>query len=123
MVVPVTILTVDDDPDVRQFANTVLAEAGFRVLEAVSGEAALLLLDEEPGIDLLLTDIVMPGLSGLDLARQARHRWPDMKVLFASAYWAHIANDLQRHEVVTKPYRAAELVRRVRTALGHGAAA
>jgi two-component system cell cycle sensor histidine kinase/response regulator CckA len=113
-----TILAVDDDPDVREFTNTVLVDAGFRVLAAVSGEAALLVLDEEPGIDLLLTDIVMPGLSGLDLARQARHRRPDMKILFSSAYWAHIANDLDRDEVLAKPYRAAELIHRVRRALG-----
>lgn len=117
-----TILTVDDDPDVREFANAVLAQAGYRVLEAVSGEAALRLLDDAAEVDLLLTDIVMPGLNGLDLARQARARRPAMKVLFASGYWAHIVNSLDREELVAKPYRAAELVARVRKALGEALA-
>src|SRR4051794_30981054 len=95
----VTILTVDDDPDVRRFARVALADAGFRVLEAVSGEAALRLLDEETAIDLLLTDMVMPGLNGLDLAREARRRCPEIKVLFASGYWQHIVTDLDEHDL------------------------
>jgi len=118
MAAPATILTVDDDPDVREFANNVLAEAGYRVLEAQSGEAALLVIDKEPEIHLILTDIVMPGLNGIDLARQAQARRPEMKVLYASGYWAHIVNSLDGAQVVGKPFRAADLINRVRRALG-----
>lgn len=117
-----TILTVDDDPDVRNFARVALADAGFRVLEAVSGEAALRLLEEETAIDLLLTDMVMPGLNGLDLAREARRRCPEIKVLFASGYWQHIVTDLDEHDLLSKPYRQSELVTSVRRALADEAA-
>jgi len=118
MAAPATILTVDDDPDVREFANNVLAEAGYRVLEAQSGEAALRVIENEPEIQLILTDIVMPGLNGIDLARQVQARRPEMKVLYASGYWAHIVNSLDGEQVVGKPFRAADLVNRVRRALG-----
>jgi DNA-binding NtrC family response regulator len=119
---PATILTVDDDADVREFASAVLAEAGYRVLEAQSGEAALRVLNDEPEVHLILTDVVMPGLNGLDLARQAQARHPAMKVLYASGYWAHIVNSLDREQLVSKPYRATELVERVRRALGEALA-
>jgi CheY-like chemotaxis protein len=117
-----TILTVDDDTEVREFANAVLADAGYRVLAAVSAEQALRLLDDENQIDLLLTDVVMPGLNGLDLARHALARRPAMKVLYVSGFWAHIANSLDRDDLLSKPYRAAELVDRVRRALGEASA-
>jgi DNA-binding response OmpR family regulator len=121
---PATILTVDDDPEVREFASVVLAEAGYRVLDAKSGEAALQVIEDEPEINLLITDIVMPGLNGLDFARLAQARRPEMKVLFASGYWAHIVNSLSldREQLMAKPYRAAELVERVRRALGEALA-
>src|SRR6266571_8743552 len=95
-----TILTVDDDEGVREFATDVLTDAGFDVVTAASGEAALLLLAGEGPIDLLFTDIVMPGLNGTDLARQARRLRPGVRVLFASAYWPHIVTDLASEEFV-----------------------
>ena len=52
------------------------------------------MIDKEPVIHLILTDIVMPGLNGIDLARQAQARRPEMKVLYASGYWSHIVNSL-----------------------------
>src|SRR5258708_4470658 len=112
-----TILTVDDDDEVRQFACDVLSRAGFRVLAAESGEAALRVLSGAEPIDLVFTDIVMPGLNGVDLARQARRLRPQIRLLFASAYWPHIVTDLKPEELVSKPYRSAELVKRVKVVL------
>ena len=82
-----TILVVEDDDDVRIYTVDSLRELGYRVLEAHDGASALRLLErqEEP-VKLLLTDVVMPGMSGRELADQARAAWPEMQVLFTTGY-------------------------------------
>ena len=77
-----TILLVDDEPDVRAVARDVLAAKGYRILEAANAEEALRVAQEhsEP-IDLLLTDVVMPGLHGHELAAQLRAQRTRLKVL------------------------------------------
>jgi two-component system, cell cycle sensor histidine kinase and response regulator CckA len=81
------ILVTEDDPSVRQVVVTVLKRAAYRVLEAAGPHQALELAREHPRpIDLLLTDVVMPGMSGKDLARQLRVGRPDLRVLFMSGY-------------------------------------
>lgn len=82
-----SILVVEDDDDVRIYTVDSLRELGYRVLEAHDGASALRLLerqDEAPR--LLLTDVVMPGMSGRELADLARASWPDMQVLFTTGY-------------------------------------
>lgn len=69
-----TILVVDDDPDVREDAVTCLESLGYRILEAENGDAALAMLERERGIDLLLVDVAMPGMTGIELVRRARAR-------------------------------------------------
>jgi CheY-like chemotaxis protein len=81
-----TILVVDDDPDVRDYAISVLEDFGYRVLSAPDGEAALSLLEHDGAVDLLFTDVVMPGINGFEVARRAVARSPRLKVLFASGY-------------------------------------
>jgi nitrogen-specific signal transduction histidine kinase/CheY-like chemotaxis protein len=82
-----TILLVEDEEQVRSLARAMLTREGYRVLEAASGAEALRLLGEQSaGIDLLLTDIVMPQMSGLDLAREVQAAHPEIKVLFMSGY-------------------------------------
>ena len=101
-----TVLVVDDDPLVRDYAETVLADAGYDVLTAGDGATALRLLRSNAGIDLLFTDIVMPGLDGFEVARQARDASPGLKVLFTSGY----AADLKRADrLLKKPYRPQQL--------------
>ena len=82
-----TILLVEDEPLVREFARRALAKLGYTIIEAGSGEDALALMDarKEP-IDLLLTDIIMPGIRGHQLAAVLRERRPGLKVLFMSGY-------------------------------------
>ena len=114
-----TILVVEDDRDVRQLAIAVLEAAGYRVLEAASGEEAhrLLLAHPDLRIDLLFTDIVMPGrLDGIDLAKEAHALRPGLKVLYASGF-ANLVREHREEEMVgavlAKPYRPADLRRAV----------
>jgi CheY-like chemotaxis protein len=109
-----TILIVDDDPLVRDYAETVLVDAGYDVLTASDGAAALGLMRGRDGIDLLFTDIVMPGLDGFEVARQARNVLPGLKVLYTSGY----ANDLKRADrLLKKPYRPQQLADEIAAAL------
>jgi CheY-like chemotaxis protein len=84
-----------------------LSEAGFEVLEAASAKEALSRLEAET-FDLLVTDHLMPGMSGAELARTARERWPNLRLLIISGYADvdDIAPDLPR---LSKPFRQAEL--------------
>src|SRR5260370_19482804 len=109
-----TILVVEDDRDVRELAIAVLETAGYRVLEAASGDEAhrLLLAHPDLRIDLLFTDIVMPGgLDGIDLANAACALRPELKVLYATGF----ANLVREHHqeqlhrsVLAQPYRPGE---------------
>src|SRR6516162_1528100 len=99
------ILVVDDDTDVRWIIAQDLQEMGCVVMEAESGRAALAILERGTPCDLMVTDLVMPGLSGLDTLRLARRSRPDLKVLFASGYadlsrfWANLSH----HALLKKP--------------------
>ena len=82
-----TILVVDDDPWVRILARDMLADEGYRVLEASDGQDAIRVAAQHPGpIHLLLTDVVMPGLNGCELASGLTALLPGIKVMFMSAY-------------------------------------
>lgn len=98
------VLLVEDNEHVREFAHHLLDELGYRVLSAASGEEALELLDRET-VDVLFTDVVMPGLSGLELARLARQSHPTLPVLLASGYSEEIVGSAgAEFEIVRKPY-------------------
>lgn len=110
-----TILVVEDDRDVREVALAVLDEAGYRVLEAASGDDTYQLLLAHPDlqIDVLFTDVVMPGrLDGIDLANAARALRPQLQVLYATGFAnlvrADRDSDLQG-PLLRKPYRPGEL--------------
>jgi two-component system cell cycle sensor histidine kinase/response regulator CckA len=80
------ILLVEDEPAVRAVAARSLELGGFRVLQASGGAAALELMDGQEQPDLLLTDMMMPGIGGAELARRLRERWPELPILFMSGY-------------------------------------
>jgi PAS domain S-box-containing protein len=116
-----TILVVEDDPTVRAMACVVLSGHGYRVLEAASGGEALQLEQVYDGqIDLLLTDVVMPGMNGRELAIQFADRRPSAKVLYTTGY----AKDTFRQELVggrnllEKPFVPAGLLHKIRDVLG-----
>jgi CheY-like chemotaxis protein len=83
-----TVLLVEDEPSVRDLANRLLKQQGYRVLEAANGEEALRLAQDTDGerIHLLLTDVVLPQMSGKELADQFKSSRPDLKVLYMSGY-------------------------------------
>jgi CheY-like chemotaxis protein len=116
-----TVLVVEDDHGVRDFAVSVLRELGYRVLEAASGDTGLDVLDQHTDIDLLFTDVVMPGLlNGADLAKAALERRPDLRVLFTSGYTTRLVEKewpAQNVELLRKPYRSVDLAARVRSVL------
>lgn len=114
------ILLVDDDPDVRAVAATMLRDAGHTVIEAGSGGAALERLDTEASdIDLLIADLAMPGMNGFELARAARQERPDLPILFVTGFADMARSEESQHEtVLQKPFRAEELTAKVAEALG-----
>jgi signal transduction histidine kinase len=96
-----TVLLADDDPAVRAIVMRTLREGGHRVLEAATGAEALRLLERETqGIDLLLTDVVMPDITGPELARQVLATVPEARVLFMSGYTAGV---LEKYEPGSTP--------------------
>ena len=121
-----TVLVVDDDPSLRHLVKRTLGTAGYTVLMAESGTVALRLLqDLEGGVDLLLTDMVMPEMSGQELARQVRVRHDDVRVLYMSGY----TEDEVGREALTdegtaflpKPFSVSSLTQAVAHALGRDA--
>jgi PAS domain S-box-containing protein len=111
-----TILLVEDDALVRRIARRTLDELGYRVLEAEDGEAARALLAQEQDVDLLLTDIVMPGTSGAELAEELPRSHPDTRVLFISGY-QDLRSDRPAGPLLEKPFTPDQLARSVREAL------
>ena len=116
-----TILVVDDSEEVRELAEQQLRSLGYRVLGAASGEAALELMDRYGSIDLLFTDIIMPGgMNGLRLAELVRERQPEVPVLLATGYIDSLPSPIGAATtlpLLVKPYRLNELAERVRQAL------
>ncbi|HPS59521.1 MAG TPA: PAS domain S-box protein [Spirochaetota bacterium] len=117
-----TVLLVEDNQMVLEFAAHILEEAGFRVLEAQSGEAAQDMEISYTGmIDLLLTDVVMPGINGKALAEFIRKKRPEMKVILTSGYTEDIIKQQKLSEegisFIGKPYSANSLLQKVREVL------
>ncbi|MBI5535232.1 MAG: PocR ligand-binding domain-containing protein [Deltaproteobacteria bacterium] len=117
-----TLMVCEDSKQVRELTVRFLRGAGYRVVEASTGDEALAMLDalEQPP-ELLLTDVIMPGLNGRELADRVRHRLPGIRILFMSGYTADV---IGRHGVlepgvklIEKPFNHATLLRAVRRAL------
>ena len=116
------ILLVEDEPLVRKVTCEVLQSAGYRVLKAKnSAEAIRIFLQHAEEIDLLLTDVVMPGRSGRELARELRAICPDLKTILTSGYPENSLQGDGQHEAgvfyLPKPYAVHSLLAKVRQAL------
>lgn len=113
------ILFVEDQEDVAEVAQAMLEELGYSVIYAPNAQAALDILEERTDIDLLLTDIVMPGsLNGADLAMRVQQEM-GLKAVLVTGYAdkAIPSDQFDRFDVILKPFRMEELGQRVRAAL------
>ncbi|MBL4712542.1 MAG: PAS domain-containing protein [Gammaproteobacteria bacterium] len=116
-----TILAVDDEEDLLVLVQESLQMLGYKVIVAKNGEQALAILAKEPNIDLLFSDVVMPGMSGYELAEQAENQCVKLKILLTSGYTekAEIRDDQSRFNtnLLSKPYTQIELAKQIRQAL------
>jgi CheY-like chemotaxis protein len=119
-----TILVVEDEPVVRGLIVDVLTDLGYRILEAQDGPSGLKILQSKRPIDLLVTDVGLPGINGRQLADQARERRPDLKVLFMTGYAENAAIAAGFLEpgmaMMTKPFAVDALARKVRGMIEQG---
>jgi CheY-like chemotaxis protein len=119
---PETILVVEDNEEVREMAIATISDLGYRVLKAPNGPAAFDLLHKDERVDLLFSDVVMPGgMNGYELIRKARSVRPGLKALVTSGYANRALKDGEPVDVplLQKPYRRADLAHQLRAALGH----
>ncbi|RYH04696.1 MAG: response regulator, partial [Alphaproteobacteria bacterium] len=116
------ILVVEDDDLVRAHVENKLESLGYAVVAAASGREALAILEERRDIDLLFTDIVMPGgMNGRELGEIAARRWPGLRVLYTSGYSGDLLSRdgrlIEGVQLLTKPYTKHELSTKIRQAL------
>jgi signal transduction histidine kinase/CheY-like chemotaxis protein len=119
------ILVVEDNQDVGDFARRLLEEVGHEAVHVGSGAEALDRLERDPGsFDLVFTDVVMAGMSGIELGQEIGRRWPGLRVVLTSGY-SHVLAEQGRHgfELLQKPYSLDSLSRIIRPGAGAGAAA
>lgn len=121
MSAPSTILLVEDDEELRTLLADILADHGYRVLVAADAGQAERAFESSGDVDLVVSDLVMPGLGGHALVERLRHRHPGVKALFMSGYRDV---DLQRHGILdtsadflAKPFAFDVLLRRIEEAL------
>jgi signal transduction histidine kinase/ActR/RegA family two-component response regulator len=120
-----TILVVDDDPAVREATVGMLRRFGYTVLEDFNAEMALERLTQGAAVSMVLSDIVMPGMNGLDLAKAVRRLRPSLPFVFISGYTdpGNVAAELGPLRLIRKPFRSAELISQIEAALAGSPAA
>ncbi len=116
-----SVLVVEDEPAVRQLLREVLEELGYETVEAANGQAALPILSSKRRLDLLITDVGLPGMSGRQLAEAARSSRPDMPILFVTGYAEKAADRAgflgQNMSMITKPFTLEVVAQKVRSML------
>lgn len=116
----ITILVVEDEPLVSMGIAAHLSDEGFRVLEAANADQAIAILERDPSVRLIFTDIDMPGsMDGLKLAAAVRDRWPPVHIIVTSGQRPVLADDLPAGSLFfAKPYQHAEITLSMRQMLG-----
>jgi two-component system KDP operon response regulator KdpE len=118
---PIRVLVVDDEPPIRKLLRTGLGTQGYQTLDAPNAKTALQLMADKP--DLVILDLGLPDMQGLDLLREIRARWEDLPIVVLSSRGDETAKvealDLGADDYVTKPFGMEELLARIRTALRH----
>ena len=116
-----TVLLVEDDSSVRLLIGEVLRDLGYACIEAIDGQAAVPILSSNVRLDLMITDVGLPGLDGRQLADFARHHRPDLRILFVTGYAEHVRSSENfldvNMEMVTKPFTLDALAFKIRDML------
>ena len=116
-----TVLVIEDDSAVRLIISNVLQDLGYACLEASDGQAALPTLTSNTPLDLLITDVGLPGMNGRQVAEIARQHRPDLKILFVTGYAEHATGHApflaRGMEMVTKPFALDALALKIRDML------
>lgn len=115
------ILLIDDDPGIRDFLVELLQLADYEVVAAHNGETGVARLQEDPEYDLLLTDLVLPDMTGIDVVHRARRLWPDLSIIIVTGQGT-LATAIQAiqegaYDYIRKPFQSNELLERVRKAI------
>ena len=119
----VTVLLVEDDESVREATKLILEAAGCAVIEATNGlDAVRIFTDKAPLIDVVLSDVVMPQMGGVQLGKKLREMKPDVRIVFCTGYMDHVS-ELEKvlgeaPTIISKPYERTELIRTIRSLLG-----
>jgi CheY-like chemotaxis protein len=111
-----TVLLTDDEPNIRKMMRLMLQSGGFQVLEAANGDEALALA-EKHAFDVLVTDVVLEGMSGSALARSLQERHPDLPILFVSGHPMDFGAEPQEYRrcaFLPKPFQKGQLLEAVR---------
>ena len=111
-----TVLLVDDDEDVRETSAEMLEELGYVVLRAESGQEALSIMETDQQLDILVTDVRMPGMTGLELSAEAVARRQGLRVILVSGFFRPQALTCR---FLQKPFRTHELDAAIRAELGN----
>jgi CheY-like chemotaxis protein len=111
-----TILLAEDEALLRELGETILSQAGYKVVTAAGADELRKLVAESPAqVDLLLTDVLMPGLGGQELVVLAKQRWPRIRVLYMSGYSTEDLKDLDHDAAfLQKPFTPSELMDKVK---------
>ena len=112
-----TVVIAEDEEELARLAGALFETLGYVVLIAHNGRDALRLLTQNPQVDLLFSDVMMPGMNGFELARSARELYPDLKIILSSGYAMPAlgaAGSIDEFDFVTKPYRLSEIVKKLR---------
>jgi len=110
-----TILLAEDESLLRELGETILRQAGCKVLTAPGAEELRALVSEySDPVDLLLTDVIMPGLGGQELVALVKRRWPDIRILYMSGYSSEEIDNLDRDAgFLQKPFTPGELMKKI----------
>lgn len=118
------VLMVEDEPAVRRIVERILAREGYRVLAAEGGSAALSLIEDEGHLDLVLADVMMPGMLGPEVVRRVRELFPNVPALYMSGHADRVLNErgvtVSPGQLVHKPFEVSDLTARVREAIENG---
>ncbi|MBW2466698.1 MAG: response regulator [Deltaproteobacteria bacterium] len=118
---PASILIVDDEPSILKMLEGEISYHGYKTIAAPHAKAACQLAEKQPKIDLLITDIIMPGMNGIDLAREITSLHPDIRIVFMSGHYNPSVFEKslpeKNYDFMVKPFGLDTLMNTIRNAL------